>query len=590
MRILLPLLAVAWSQGLQSAFIGAVTDTTARLQVLGPPSATVEVQISPNPTFSSAISQNIILSPEGFGRADFSSLSPDTRYFWQALWPGVDTLQGTFQTFPTLTAKTYLKFAFGSCQAFGYTPPTSEPIFQVIAQDTPRLFIQCGDWGYPDLRYNRLPHDSTTFAQWWDTIVAAYQVRYQGTDIQRLFKVAPIDYVYDDHDFISNNASGTTMPHISTGLIREFIFPPHARRNIIQAYSELFPHYPLPDTSAGIFHRIRMGNVEIFVCDNRSARSPDLNALEWRGDTAFFMQPPGHTMLGASQLQWLLDGLRTSDATWKFVVTGVAFNRGYRQFLQALSGNYALQQCDLAGMGNGAMLFAALLDTWGGYAAEQDSILDYCRRWGLSNIIWLSGDSHTSAIDDGTNAGFPELMAGNLRQQNSQLAWLMANADQLLPAICPAANLSQSLSVWNAGGQGLGNTNFNDAYGKVEVFGDDSVRLSIVDVQGATIASLTLRSGTSAALTGRPFLPGNRFQIYPSPARDKLFVRVDPALLSASTPLYLTNAVGQVVEKYLLTPSPTGSFTLSVEKLPPGLYFAVLWRREGPYVRTFLKE
>lgn len=583
-------IGLAWAQGLQSAFVGGVTATTARLQIFGPPNASVQVELSPTPSFAGASTQTLSLGPEGFGRATFSGLQAYTRYYWRVYRSGIDTLTGTFRTLPPDTFKGYLKFAFGSCQAFGYTPPTAEPIFRIMAQDTPLLFLQCGDWGYPDLRYARLPQDSVAFAQWWDTIVTAYTARYSGSDIRRVFQVSAVDYVYDDHDYMADNASGSTMPYISDTLIREFRFAPYARRNIIAAYDSLFPHYPLVDTTQGIYHRIRFANVEIFVCDDRSSRSPSLNALQWRGDTAFVVYPPGHSMLGSAQLQWLLDGLRTSTATWKFVITGVAFNKGYRQVVQALSGNYTLQQCRLPGLGDGAMLLAGLLDTWAGYAPEQDSILAFCRRHGIQNVIWLSSDSHTSAMDDGTNAGFPEIMAGNLRQQNSQLAWLMANAGQLLPAICPQANFSQNFSVWNAGGQGLGNSNFNDAYGRIEVFGDDSVRLSLIDVNGQGIASLTLRPGGATGLIRTHPLPSDRFRIGPSPTRSMLSVFIDPSLLPEPSELYLTNLMGQVIEKRTVSTQESHPLRLRVDSLPPGLYFVVLYTTQGPFVRSFIKE
>lgn len=591
MRIAAGFLSLIWAQGLRTALVGAVTDTSASVQVLGPQSQPVEVELSRYADFSAAVRQSITLDSWGLGRASFAGLLPATRYYWRVFRPSVDTLTGSFRTFPPDTFRGYLRFAFGSCQAFGYAPPNSEPIFQVMAQDTPWLFLQCGDWGYPDIRYNRLPQDSTTFAQWWDTIVASYYARYQGVDIQRIFRITAVDYVYDDHDYTNDNASATTSPHISDTLIREFRLPPQARRNIIQAYSQFFPHYPLPDTSQGIYHRIRLGPVEIFVCDNRASRSPDLNALEWRGDAAFFIRPPGHSMLGSAQLQWLLDGLRTSTATWKFVITGVAFNRGYRQILEALSGNYTLQRCRLAGLGNGAMLLAGLTDTWAAFADEQDSILRYLQRHGIRHVIWLSSDSHTSAIDDGTNAGLPELMAGNLRQQNSQLAWLMADAGSLLPALCPQANFSQNFAVWNAGGQGLGNSNFNDAYGRVEVFGEDSVRLSIVDVNGTVVASLTLRQGQAAALQKAHPLPSERFEVYPSPAQDKIWLKIAPILISEPTAVYLTDAVGRVIGHRILAASEVQAPLMwELPSLPPGLYFVVLCRREGPYVRSFVKQ
>ncbi len=130
----------------------------------------------------------------------------------------------------------------------------------------------------------------------------------------------------------------------------------------------------------------------------------------------------------------------------------------------------------------------------GRLCSQQDSILAFCQRHGIQNVIRLSSDSHTSVINDAKNAGSPELMAGNLRQTNSRLAWLMANAGPLMSTFCPEANLSQSFALWNAGGQGLGNTNFNDAYGRMEIFGQDSVPLSLVD-------TLAIANSSSSALS-----------------------------------------------------------------------------------------
>ena len=579
MRRLLPIISFyLGAQSIKVTFIGAVTDTSAKAFIWAHGTSAVQVWYGTAPDDTGSQVLSVTLSSEGFGQVNLTGLQPHTRYYYQAFVAGADSSAvQTFQTLPSPGKVTYLKFAFGSCQAFGYTPPTSEPIFQRIARDTPLVFLQCGDWGYPDLRYYRLPHDSTTFALWWDTIVASYYARYGGADVHRLMAVAPIDYVYDDHDYLQDNASRLSSPHISDTLIREFSYPPYARRNIIHAYTQFFPHYPLPDTSEGIFHKIRFANVEIFVCDNRSARAPDLNALRWQGDTLYFDPPSTHSMLGSIQRGWLLDGLRTSTATWKFVVTGVAFNRGYRQILQVLSGNKAAQSCALPGIGNGAMLLAGLTDTWAAFAAEQDSILAFCQRHRIRNVIWLSSDSHTSAIDDGQNAGFPELMAGNLRQTNSRLAWLMANAGPLISTFCPQANIHQSFAIWNAGGQGLGNTNYNDAYGRIEVFGDDSVRLSIVDVNGTRIASLTLRNDSLSTLpeaVGRTtFVP---ITVSWDPSQETAVVQVR-SNFSEPTTLLLTDLLGRILTTQDLPPMQAGQeLRLPMKSFTPGLYFIVL--------------
>ncbi len=271
-------------------------------------------------------------------------------------------------------------------------------------------------------------------------------------------------------------------------------------------------------------------------------------------------------------------------------MTGVSFNRGYQQLLRALSGNKALQDCSLPSLGSGKMLLAALTDTWAGFAPEQDSILDFCRRHGIKNVIWLSSDSHTSAIDDGTNAGFPELMAGNLQQRNSQIAFILENAGTLLPGTCPNANISQSFSLWNAGGQGLGNLNFSDAYGRVEVFGDDSVRLAIIDTSARTIASLTLRNGFVGALPASWRSKPLPIRLYPNPASEKVLVEIDPPLLEVPASLLLTDIGGRLLQTQVMGPTTQKQLvSLPVSHLGPGLYIIVLQTMRGPYTLHFVR-
>jgi len=97
-------------------------------------------------------------------------------------------------------------------------------------------------------------------------------------------------------------------------------------------------------------------------------------------------------------------------------------------------------------------------------------------------------------------------MSGNLAKENSQLASLIH---------------SLGFELWNSGGQGLGNSNFNEAFGKVEVFGADSVRLSIVDLHGVKVASKTIPANNTVVYqpdAERQQVP--KFFVYPQPARN----------------------------------------------------------------------
>ncbi|MGH7600192.1 MAG: FlgD immunoglobulin-like domain containing protein, partial [bacterium] len=100
----------------------------------------------------------------------------------------------------------------------------------------------------------------------------------------------------------------------------------------------------------------------------------------------------------------------------------------------------------------------------------------------IKNVIMLSGDLHTAAIDDGANAGVPEIMAGGLDITNSRIVAVL----ELV-----------GLRIWNRGGQTtLLGDNFNNAYGRINVFGADSVRLEVVDEFGEVLARHTVPDGS----------------------------------------------------------------------------------------------
>jgi len=528
-----------------------------------------------------------VAADDSVGIIDLTGLQADTRYFYKAVISGSDTSNvQSFMTFPVEGTAGNFHFSFGSCQGFDANPPTNEAIFDRIILDPPRFFLQCGDWGYPDTTDN-MPSDSSFFAGNFQNIIESYHARYSGTQIRNLMAQVPIDYVYDDHDYVNNNTSRTSSSLYSDGQpFREFQFPPSTRRNSIDAYYRFFPHYTLPDTAEGIYHSFRYGNIEVFMCDNRSARSPTLEALEEVDSILYFNPPAGHSMLGQQQLQWLLNSLQNSTATWKYVITGVAFNKGYRDVINAISGNDTIQQASIPLVGTGKAAFGGLVDTWSAYPDEQDTLINFCVQNNIKNVIWLSSDSHTSAIDDGTNAGFPEIMAGNLAKPNSFLAYFMANADTLVEPI------DQDFNVWNAGGQGLGNSNFENAYGRIDVYGNDSTKLSIVDVNGVVIADLMIYSDTTATgIVRNKELSGNYFELYPNPITDQLNIQLNnKEIIDANTQVIIADILGR---KLIELPSQlhlNSIQTVDISKLNNGMYFLILHTQKGNYTKSFHKQ
>jgi hypothetical protein len=109
--------------------------------------------------------------------------------------------------------------------------------------------------------------------------------------------------------------------------------------------------------------------------------------------------------------------------------------------------------------------------------------------------LFVSGDSHVNMLDDGTNAGIPEINASGLSvaEFDKKLFYFI---ELLAPALGYPAIID---SVWNKGGTGLGNTNFKNGFGTIEVFGNDSLKVCAIDEDGAIISCMTLSSSNKTS-------------------------------------------------------------------------------------------
>jgi hypothetical protein len=99
-------------------------------------------------------------------------------------------------------------------------------------------------------------------------------------------------------------------------------------------------------------------------------------------------------------------------------------------------------------------------------------------------------------MDDGTNSGIPEFNSSAMGVDESKIR-LYHVMDSVGSLIGQPPVLD---SLWNKGGSGLGNTNFHTSFGKVEIFGNDSVRMCIVDREGTVFNCWTFEDGFVAGV------------------------------------------------------------------------------------------
>jgi alkaline phosphatase D len=480
---------------------GGVTETSARIRISVSGNTELTLLYSTSEDFSGDVSSESAEVNSGEDHSviiQLNELSPDTKYYYRVLINGetADEKVRSFRTFPPLNSLNNFNFIFGSCQQS--VSSAKGEIFREIVKYNPAFFLQIGDWTYPDTTDN-LPFNRDYFSLDYNRVLRTYRAKFRSDyGMDTLLRSIPVSYVYDDHDYVNNNASalsvsyGVPFKSPLTGnefILEEIEIPPAARLNSIKGFINNMPDYPVENPSRGIYRKFRYANAEIYMLDLRSQRSPNFNSLQKNasGGKWEFVKPAGHTMLGNSsspgegedQFTWLKRNLKETNAKWKFLICSVPLNRGqFKGITLGLELQDSLVEIPNTGISvNGIVVPMELSDKWVAFAEELELLLNFIRINNISNVFVLSGDSHTSAMDDGTNAGLPEIMSGNLDIGNSGTAALFA---------------SLGVNIWNKGGQGISTSELNNAFGYVEISGNDSVQFKIISENGSLISSMTM--------------------------------------------------------------------------------------------------
>ena len=232
------------------------------------------------------------------------------------------------------------KFATGSCAYINETefdrpgkPYGSDyEIFTTIAKQKPDFMLWLGDNTY------------TREADWNSRtgIMHRYTHTRSNAEMQPLLGSVHNYAVWDDHDYGPDNSD------------RGFW-----NKNLtLEAFKTFWanPNYALGE-KAGITGTFQWNDVQFFVLDNRWFRAPDRNKLGER------------PMLGEQQLQWLIDNLIYSRATFKVIA-----------------------------MGGQALNPAPLEENYADYAEERDRLLKAIGDAKISGVLFVDGDRHHTVL------------------------------------------------------------------------------------------------------------------------------------------------------------------------------------------------
>jgi alkaline phosphatase D len=348
--------AVARALLAQTPLIGGVTDTSAVLVVRTSKPATVVVHYGIAALDIATAPMVTRSTRDNAAHIALVGLLPEMTYSYTVEINNVlDGRVFSFTTFPSSTEQRAFTFVAFADQ----DTPRPAPAYAAGAAERPAFVVQLGDLTHlaigPKTR-------KWTVADWWRTNFSATSSSPAGASFSSAIAGSfPYVHIWDDHDYGDGD--------------RTFKY----RAAAMQAFRDDFPTYPLR-SSQGFWQSFRYAEAEVFVLDLRSMRDPDKKADDAR-----------KSMLGATQKTWLLNGLRTSTAMWKFIVSSSVWNPHSKQS-----------------------------DSWALYRHEQDEIVDFIRTNSITGVIFMSGDIHSGgAIDDGTNSYFPEISVPNTNTQSS---------------------------------------------------------------------------------------------------------------------------------------------------------------------------
>lgn len=268
-------------------------------------------------------------------------LAPGRRYAYRVEIDGepIPGAEGTLATTPEPGATGTWRVAVGSC-----SKDDDQPIFATILDAEPDLFVFGGDNHYANT--DKLP-----------ALRAAYRWALERPERAEMVANVPILATWDDHDFVGNNTDGTA----------------EGRDVAARAFAEYWGHalHGLQGTP-GIFSRTTWGDVDLFLVDDRYYRGID------------------DSMLGEAQLAWLMEGLASSTATFKLVVSG---------------SQWTSEGSD---------------DSWASFPEEREALFDFLDERGVTGVVLISGDKHRSEFRwlPRRNAyALPEITSSNLANE-----------------------------------------------------------------------------------------------------------------------------------------------------------------------------
>lgn len=352
------------------------------------PSETVQWQIATDANFNNVVNSGSVTtdaSKDYTVKVDATGLQENTWYYYRFSANGINSVIGRTRTAPT-TGISNLRFAVLSCSNL---PNGYFHVYRDIAnRNEVDAVLHLGDYIYEYKNASQVAGDSTRKhdPDKEITTLADYRIRHSqyklDPDLRECHRQYPFITVWDDHETTNNSWYGGAENHTDSTEGNWF-----ARKNAgMKAYHEWMPIRSFaPGNDSIIYRNIKFGNLaDLIMIDTRlEGRDEQVPGFVVSQNNAQ-LNDTTRRLMSNTQMNWLNNEIKNSTATWKVI-------------------------------GNQVMVAPLTIttnivnpDQWDGYPHERKKVLDNILDNNIENVVFLTGDIHTSWANDipYTKAGY----------------------------------------------------------------------------------------------------------------------------------------------------------------------------------------
>ncbi|MBV0922771.1 alkaline phosphatase D family protein [Halomicroarcula limicola] len=360
------------------------------------------VQVATDEAFEDVVYDGVVTDGERIAAHDYTvkvdvdgRLDPDTEYRYRFVYDGVASRTGRCQTLPRPEdSPDSLRIAVLACQNYlnGYFPALGH-----VAEEDVDFVVHLGDFIYESgdghfkgLGSYEYEGRELSLPSGYDRVRNLDDYRYlhrtyrSDRFLQRALESHTLVAGWDDHEMVNDVYWDSRTdapagdhprggdPEFMTELVADAM---HAWWEYMPARVEYDPNGESLQERFRLWRTLEFGDlVSLSLTDERLFRDPPREAIPTPDNVGPHREPPGRTMLGEEQREWLVDTIVDSEAKWT-VWADEVLTIPFR-------------------LGSGPLSVYPVQGGWDGYTRERLQVVEAIAAADVTNFVTLTGDMH----------------------------------------------------------------------------------------------------------------------------------------------------------------------------------------------------